>query len=1174
MIRRLVPSVCVLGLFCGVANAQAATLYAYANGTGTPAGCGTESMSSSGCSLATALSDAAAGDTVMLATPGASAGGSNYVGNWSIGTTGTSSGAPVTIDGSGVSDATLDGNLGSATGCTTTACNGPVLTVTNSMFLVIKDLTIQNGDNISISVGVGGGGIQNDNGGTVTITGSTFSGNTAANGGAVDSGDDGGLGTVKITGSTFTGNTAGSDGGAVDNGDDGGSGTATITGSTFTGNTADFGGAVDNGDGRPGSGTATITGSTFTGNTAANGGAVDSGDNSGSGTATITGSTFTGNTATNDGGAVDNGDEQGSGTATITDSTFSGGSATDGGEIDTSDGFGDATLVLAGSTLAAKAASPDVTGGSNSGSGSVYVAGDVFASGCQQTAGTWTDEGYNAGADTSCFKSGPGDVNAGSAAALNLGSLAANGGLTETLALGSGSKALGIIPSPTQVTLNSQQVELCNGAGSDQRGDPRPGTGKAACDAGAFETQLPTLYAYAGGASTSSGCPQTSTAGEQCSLGRALSLAAAGDTVELATPAASSAGSNYVGNWSIGTTGTSSGAPVTIDGSGVSDATLDGNMGSATGCTTTACDGPVLTVANSMFLVIKDLTIQNGDNTASGQGGAIQNLHGGTATITGSTFTDNSASGPKSDGGAIDNADAGSGTVSISASTFSGDSATDGGEIDTSDNNGTGTLVVSGSTFSAGSGPDLTAGRNSGSGSVYVAGDVFAAGCQQNGGTWNDEGHNAGADASCFNSGTGDVNAGSAAALNLGSLAANGGPTETIALGGDSPAAEIIPNPTMVTLNGSQVALCPGSDQRGVARPQAGVRDCDAGAYETQPVAPSVRITAPGDGDSYGQGSKIMADYSCAEGNNGPELVTGSAGCQGTVANGASIDTGTAGAHAFRVTAASRDGLTTTITVHYAVIGPPVNRVLPEISGTALPGDKLSCSQGSWTNSPTGFSYQWSSGGEPIAGATNSSYIVRIADETHTLTCTVIASSTSGKSQPAVSEGVLVANTHELSCARPSGAIAGTRLGPLVLGMTLKQAERILPRFVKIGFGYTNFCLYAGFGIRVALPSSLLLSELPAVQRNRVNRRIIIALTANKFYALDGIVPGELITKVPRKLHLEKPFQGGANTWYFVPGKLATGVLKVRHGLIYEIGIADKALTSGSRASQRKFFTG
>ncbi len=57
-----------------------------------------------------------------------------------------------------------------------------------------------------------------------------------------------------------------------------------------------------------------------------------------------------------------------------------------------------------------------------------------------------------------------------------LGALANNGGLTETMLPGTGSAAIGIVPSASC----SPYV--------DQRGDSRPGSGKSACDAGAVET--------------------------------------------------------------------------------------------------------------------------------------------------------------------------------------------------------------------------------------------------------------------------------------------------------------------------------------------------------------------------------------------------------------------------------------------------------------------------------------------------------------------------------------------------------------------------------------------------------------------------------------------------------------------------------------------------------------
>jgi hypothetical protein len=365
---------------------------------------------------------------VQLVTPGSSA---RYVGNWTVGTAGTSASAPVTIEPlPGLSSApVLDGDGPDAPAgetCSTVSCDGPVLTVPAGEYVALTGITLADADNTTSS-GMGGGLLVP---GTVTVTRCAFTDNYGLHGGAIDSGDGGG-GQVTVTASTFTGNTASNgngDGGAIDSGDDSGGGSVTITASTFTGNTASFdGGAIDSGDGR-GGGSVTITASTFTGNTASDGGAIDSGDDFGGGQVTVTASTLAGDTATDHGGAIDSGD--------------------------------------------------------NDGAGRVAAAADVFAGSCDQAGGTWDDAGYNAGSDGSCLAGGPGDVDAGSAAALGLGPLASNGGPTQTVMPQPGSAVTGIIPGNTTVSLPSGSQWVC--PVTDQRGyyTSPPGS----CDAGEVQT--------------------------------------------------------------------------------------------------------------------------------------------------------------------------------------------------------------------------------------------------------------------------------------------------------------------------------------------------------------------------------------------------------------------------------------------------------------------------------------------------------------------------------------------------------------------------------------------------------------------------------------------------------------------------------------------------------------
>jgi hypothetical protein len=249
-------------------------------------------------------------------------------------------------------------------------------------------------------------------------------------------------------------------------------------------------------------------------------------------------------------------------------------------------------------------------------------------------------------------------------------------------------------------------------------------------------------------------------------------------------------------------------------------------------------------------------------------------------------------------------------------------------------------------------------------------------------------------------------------------------------------------------------------------------------------------------------------------------------------------------------------------------VGVPVNLKAPAISGTPLPGDLVTCSTGSWTYNPTGFRYQWNRQGQPIPGAVASAYTVQIADETDTLTCTVTASNAAGAGAPATSAGVFVGNPAKLSCPRPSGKISGLSVGPLAIGMTRTKARKTLRRTGTAGYGFDDFCLYAGFGIRAAYGSAKLLRYLKPTQRGQYANRIVIALTANPFYKLAGVAPGARVSAVARKLHLGQPFHKGINYWYFAPGGAARGILKVRDGIIYEVGLVSKPLTQ-TRHAQR-----
>ena len=159
-------------------------------------------------------------------------------------------------------------------------------------------------------------------------------------------------------------------------------------------------------------------------------------------------------------------------------------------------------------------------------------------------------------------------------------------------------------------------------------------------------------------------------------------------------------------------------------------------------------------------------------------------------------------------------------------------------------------------------------------------------------------------------------------------------------------------------------------------------------------------------------------------------------------------------------------------------------------------------------------------------------------------------------------------------CTKPSGRLSRKHLGPLALGETKAKTRKSL-RLLKVTvYGFDQFCLQGGPGIRAGYPSRKLLASLSARLRRSVSGKSVMLLTANHFYALDGVRPGSRVAFVSRTLHIKAKrfFAVGLNDWYVVPGRAADGILKVRHGVIEEIGIADKRLLTSHKADFR-FFT-
>jgi hypothetical protein len=142
-------------------------------------------------------------------------------------------------------------------------------------------------------------------------------------------------------------------------------------------------------------------------------------------------------------------------------------------------------------------------------------------------------------------------------------------------------------------------------------------------------------------------------------------------------------------------------------------------------------------------------------------------------------------------------------------------------------------------------------------------------------------------------------------------------------------------------------------------------------------------------------------------------------------------------------------------------------------------------------------------------------------------------------------------------CPVAVGGLSGRRLGALRLGLTRNAARRALRKFSSRGRRRMDFFCVSGGGIRAGYRST----------------RVVLLLTDARRYALRGVHPGARFSTAARRLHLRtrQGFHVGSNTWFIVPGRVSDGVLKVRRGVVQEVGVADKRLLHG-RTAARRFF--
>ncbi len=167
-------------------------------------------------------------------------------------------------------------------------------------------------------------------------------------------------------------------------------------------------------------------------------------------------------------------------------------------------------------------------------------------------------------------------------------------------------------------------------------------------------------------------------------------------------------------------------------------------------------------------------------------------------------------------------------------------------------------------------------------------------------------------------------------------------------------------------------------------------------------------------------GSPTSFSYQWQDCNAAGESCSNLGGATGASHSLAAGDVG----HSLRVvvTASNAGGSSSASSAATGVVVPlaPRNTVLPSIGGVVVEGEALTASAGTWSGSPTSFSYQWQdcnasgAGCANLSGAAASSYKLSSSDVGHTLRVVVAASNAGGAAQAtSVATGLVAAKEKE-----------------------------------------------------------------------------------------------------------------------------------------------------------------
>jgi CSLREA domain-containing protein len=395
-------------------------------------------------------------------------------------------------------------------------------------------------------------------------------------------------------------------------------------------------------------------------------------------------------------------------------------------------------------------------------------------------------------------------------------------------------------------------------------------------------------------------------------------------------------------------------------------------------------------------------------------------------------------------------------------------------------------------------------------------------------------------------------------AVELGTLRDNGGPTDTLLPSATSPAVD----------KGTNTG-CPATDERGVTRPQGSA--CDIGAVELAPPS-AVTGAASAIGVSGATVSGTASNPAVVTGtvvfDYGTTTAYGKTASAGTLAVGsvnaahsaalAGLTPGTI--YHYRISVTTTDGTATGLDATFRTALTPTSTTVVCSPSSLIVNSRTLCTAtvaDGTSAAPTGtVKFTSQSPGSAFTGSGLCKLSAKPASGSSTCSVTYTATGKpgartidagyAGDAQHAPSNASRSITVRQPACGPATGSLSGDRLGPVKLGDTRAEIRKLFLSYSDRGRRTMDFfCLAGGRGIRVGY----------------LGGRAVLALTSNTHYHLGQVRPGDSLAKAERTLHIWTHFRVGLNKWYFATGTASSGVLKVRHGQVQEIGIAAKSRT-------------